>query len=144
MGRQLRTVRRGVSQGAGGGNAFVTASIITSSSTAIAIPNYGITDLAAYTAGDIVLDAPETGSRKTILCVSSTSLARVLRFSTGGTVSCGTLAATTGATGGTNITFNATVDQCVVLIGVNSTHWAIECMFPPTAVNATGIVLGAT
>lgn len=143
MGRQFRTPRRGASVGAGS-MAFVSPAVVTSSSTAIAIPNYGVTDIGAYTAGDYVLDSPETGSRKTILCVSSTSLARVVRFSTGGTVSCGTLAATTGATGGTQITFNATVDQCVVLLGVNTTHWAIEAMFPPTAVNATGIVLAAT
>ncbi len=139
MGRQYRTPRRG-----GGGQAFVSPSVVTSSSTLVAIPNYGITDIGSYAAGEYVLDAPDTGIRKTLMCVSSTSLARVVRFSTSNTVTCGTLAGTTGSAGGTQVTFNATVDQVMVLIGVNSTHWAIECQYPPMAVNATGIVLAAT
>lgn len=148
MGRQFRTPRRGVSVG-GGAQPFVSPAVVTSSSTAIAIPNYGVTDIGAYAAGEYVLDAPETGSRKTIVCVSSTSNARVIRFSTvagvgAGAVTCGTLAGTTGTSGGTQITFNATTDMCVVLLGINSTHWAIETMWPPTAANSTGIVLAAT
>jgi len=138
MGRQFRPPRSGTV------NKFVQPNTTSSSSTAVAIPNYGITDIGGFSAGDYVLAPPDEGVRKTIFCVSSSSAARVLRFSTGGTVTAGTLAGSTGSLAGTQITFNATVDQCVVLIGINTTHWAIESMYPPTAANSTGIVLAGT
>jgi hypothetical protein len=99
-----------------------------------------VTDITAFTAGEYVLDAPDIGVRKTIICSASAAAARVIRFSTGINISGGTLATTAG----TQITFNATVDQCLVLLGLNSTHWVIESMYPPTAVNSTGIVLAGS
>ena len=135
MGRQYRAPRRG--SGGFSSNSLVAPAIVTSSSTAIAIPNYGITDIGAYAAGEYVLDSPDTAIRKTLLCVSSSSAARVVRMSTGTSV-------TVGGGAATQITFNATIDQCVVLVGVNSTHWAIETAYPPIAVNATGLAIATS
>ncbi len=135
MGRQFRVLRRG-----GGTSPFVQMASTLASSAAAIIPNYGVTDITDAPAGDFQLDAPDVGVRKTLICSASAAAARVVRFSSSGTVSGGTLATTAG----TQITFNATVDQVVVLLGRNSTHWVIESMYPPTAVNATGIVLAGT
>ena len=73
MGRQFRPPRR-VSSGIPGvsyGGMPVTApNVIVNSSTVIAIPNYGMTDLsntALWTAGDFVLDAPDAGVRKVLV-----------------------------------------------------------------------------
>jgi hypothetical protein len=134
MGRQFRPPRSGNIV------AFASPTITAASSVITAIPNYGYSDLSAYAAGDYQLAAPDIGVRKTLVRASSTSAAVVVRLSTSGTVSAGTLATTAG----TQFTFNATVDQVLTLIGVNSTHWAIESMYPPTAVNATGVVLAGT
>ncbi len=135
MGRQFRVLRR-----SGGQTLHVPMSSTLASSVAVVIPNYGVTDITDAPAGDFQLDAPDVGVRKTLICSASAAAARVVRFSSAGTVSGGTLATTAG----TQITFNATVDQVVVLLGRNSTHWVIESMYPPTAVNATGIVLAGT
>ena len=135
MGRQFRELRRG-----GGMTPFVQIASTVASSAAAVIPNYGVTDITACPAGDFQLDAPDVGVRKTLICSASAAAARVVRFSSAGTISAGTL----GTTAGTQVTFNATVDQVLVLLGRNSTHWVIESMYPPTAVNATGIVLAGT
>ncbi len=135
MGRQFRTLRRG-----GGMTQFVAISSTLASSAAEVIPNYGVTDITDCPAGDFMLAPPDVGVRKTLICSASAAAARVIRFSSSGTVSAGTLATTAG----TQVTFNATVDQVLVLVGRNTTHWVIESMYPPTAVNATGIVLAGT
>lgn len=139
MGRQFRAPRRGASLGTGS-MTLTAPTIVTSSSTIIAIPNYGITDVSTWTAGDYVLDAPEAGSRKTIVRSSSSTGGVVIRFSTGGTVSCGTL----GTTAGTQMLLDTTKDACVVLLGVNSTHWAIETAWSGLTVNTTSIVVSGT
>jgi hypothetical protein len=128
MGRQFRAPRRGSSE------AFVapiSGTLVGSSlANVVSIPNYGITDITTITAVDIVLDAPETGVQKKIICSASAAVARVVKFSTGGTVSCGTLATTAG----TQVTMQATVDMCLSLIGRNSTHWVIESVYPASTV----------
>jgi hypothetical protein len=131
MGRQFRPARRG------SGDKFVTAATVTgASSTLVVIPNYGVTDLSTYAAGDWVLDAPEEGVRKTLISVSSTSVARVIRMATDASVKCGN--------GATQITFGqTTIDQCVTLVGVNSTRWCIEQVYP-VAASAAGLAFGTS
>jgi hypothetical protein len=125
MGRQFRTARR-----AGGDRPFVAANTTGASSAAVAIPNYGITDVTNIGAVDIVLDAPETGVQKTLICSASAAVARVIKFSSNASVSCGTLATTAGV----QVTMQATVDMCLTLIGRNSTHWVIQSVYPASTV----------
>jgi hypothetical protein len=139
MGRQFRAPRRGT-----GGTVTAPVVVPTTGNLTISIPNYGMTDLSALS-GEMVLDAPETGIRKTLYRSVAGSSGTVVRFSSSNTVSCATL----GTTGGTQITFNATLDCCVVLIGVNSTHWVVESMYSGLTgggafANTTGIVIGGT
>ena len=138
MGRQYRPPRQGGSPGgigSGGSFTYVSPQVVSSSSTVIAVPNYGITDISTWAAGEYVMDVPVAGLEKVILSVSSSSLARVIRMSTGTSVK-----VNGDGTAHTQITFNATVGQCVTLLGLNSTTWVIKAMHPPTAVNSTGIV----
>jgi hypothetical protein len=139
MGRQYRAPRRGNDE------AFVgPVTVPTTGNLTIAIPNYGITNLSTMS-GEMVLDAPDAGVRKTLFRSVAGSSGTVVRFSSSNTVSCATL----GATGGTQITFNATLDCCVVLLGLNSTHWIVESMYTGLTgggsfANTTGIVIGGT
>jgi hypothetical protein len=132
MGRQFRPARRG------SGDKFVTAATVTgASSVLVVIPNYGVTDLSTYAAGDWVMDAPEEGVQKTLISVSSTSVARVIRMATDASVK-------VGGGGATQITFGqSTLDQCVVLRGVNSTRWCLESVYP-VAASAAGLAFGTS
>ena len=138
MGRQFRAPRRGT-------GTVVTSPVVVpaTGNLTISIPNYGMTDLSTMT-GELVLDAPEAGSRKTLYRSVAGSSGTIVRFSSSNTVSCGTLA----TTGGTQVTFNSTLDCVMVLLGVNSTHWAIESMFSGITQagvsGTTGIVVGGT
>lgn len=142
MGRQFRAPRRGGVPVASQVLSFVGPEIATSSSTAIAIPNYGVTDLSTWAAGDYVLDAPEKGVVKYLISNSTTNLARVIKLSTGATVSCNSNPVTTGASGNTQITFNGTADQVMCLLGINSTHWSV--MFTNVAQASTGMAIAST
>ena len=139
MGRQYRPPRSGGSPSVSGGSAlqFVGPAVVTSSSVLTVIPNYGVTDISTWAAGDYVLDAPSSGVEKTIICASSSSTAKVILMST---AQPGTIKINGDGTAHTRITFNATVGQCVSLVGQNSTSWIVRSMHPPTAVNSTGIV----
>ena len=143
MGRQFRAPRR-----AGGHVAFaqvlpfVGPDVASSSSTAIAIPNYGVTDVSTWAAGEYVLDAPDKGVVKYIVSNSTTNLARVIKLSTGASVSVQTNPVTTGASGNTQITFNGTADQVMCLLGINSTHWSV--MFTNVAQASTGMAIAST
>lgn len=112
MGRQTRSPR------AGSADKFVSPNVVTSSSVAVAIPNYGVTDVTTWGAGDYVLDAPDEGVRKLLVQTSSTATSRVIRCSTGTSVKVNNQL-------GTQITLAATVDQSVGLIGLNSTRWLV-------------------
>jgi len=114
----------------------------TSSSTAIVIPNYGVTDISTFAAGEYVLDAPEQGSVKYLVSNSTTNLARVIKLSTNASVSVNTNPVTTGASGNTQITFNGTADQVMALLGINSTHWSV--MFTNAAQHSTGMAIAST
>ena len=137
MGRQYRPPRAGGSPQVSAGTAqqFVGPAIVTSSSTIIVIPNYGITDISTWAAGDYVLDAPVTGVEKMIISASSSTLSRVIRMSTGTSVKINDVGAAH-----TQVTFATSVGCCLTLLGYNSTHWLVKSMHPPTAVNSTGIV----
>lgn len=139
MGRQFRSVRKGGSgshSGAGSGT-LVAPVFASSSSTAIQIPNYGITDLTTFTAGEYVMDAPDTGVTKTLVWASSSSAAVVIRMSTAQTVKVGNSAAT-------QITFGlSTCDAAVQLVGLNSTRWAVVSATVPTTLTGATYSTGA-
>lgn len=135
MGRQYRSPRAGsYSPVAGGYGKFVSPQVVSSSSTAIAIPNYGVTDMSTWTAGEYVLDVPEEGVRKILFRGSSTTTTFVtVRGSTAQTVSF-------DLAGNTKLQLVATTDVVIELLGINSTRWAIVNMEPTIAANSTGIV----
>ena len=128
MGRQFRPPR------AGTGTMLVTPRAVAVSSTLVAIPNYGVTDVTTWAAGDYVLAPPEEGVRKTIVSVTSTSVARVIRSATDASVKI-------GHGGATQIQAAASTGSwCIVLLGINSTQWAVENQYPPaTTVNVAVI-----
>ena len=142
MGRQFRAPRRGGGHSQVHTLPFVGPTIVSSSSTLIAIPNYGVTDLSTWTAGEYVLDAPDPGVVKYLVSNSTTNLARVIKLSTGATVSVNSNPVTTGASGNTQITFNGTADQVMALLGINSTHWSV--MFTNAAQASTGMSIQST
>ena len=142
MSRQYRPPRRAgggsAGPGTGGGQVVTGPSPNVSaagSSTVIAIPNFGFTDLTAAISTEYVLDAPDTGVRKTIFCGSSTTNARILHSSTSNTV-------TFDLNGSRTMTFTTTVDVIVEMYGINTTRWA--CMFYPPASTAGTVVLTTT
>lgn len=143
MGRQYRPPRAGGSPGGHGASAvpFVGPAVVTSSSVITVIPNYGVTDISTWAAGDYVLDAPSQGVTKTIICASSSSTAKVILTSTGQP---STIKVGGDGSAFTRITFNATVGQALSLVGQNSTMWIVTAMHPPTAANSTGIVLATS
>lgn len=118
MARQLRSLRRGE-------HSLPITTLAPASSKYATIPNYGVTYLTS--GNDYVLDAPGEGVLKRIICVSSSSLATVIRGSTGVTV-------TFNNNGATQIAFTAssTVDRSVELLGVNSTRWTVLNVHPYT------------
>jgi hypothetical protein len=86
---------------------------------------------------------PTEGCMKTILSSnpsSAAAAARVIKLSSGNTVTVGYVGPTTGASGNTHLSFGAsTADFCVTLMGVNSTHWAIVSVHPVTTAS-TGFI----
>ena len=112
MGRQYRSLPQNE------GEALIVPR--ATGSALIQIANYGVTVLSDSTSPTSVLDAPVAGVEKTIFCTAAAGTATVVRGSTGQTVSFNS----TG--GGTIITFQATVDKCITLVGVNSTQWLIK------------------
>ena len=138
MSRQFRTPHRGGGSGQGAGMQIVDTPIGVAnagSSSLIAIPNYGFTNLTAGISTEYVLDAPDAGSRKTLFCGSSTTSARIVHLSTGKTVSCDLV-------GSMTMTFTTTVDVIVEMYGISSTRWT--CMFYPPASTAGTVTLTTT
>jgi hypothetical protein len=124
MGRQFRAPRRGNL------NKFVTpAPVIGVTSLVIQVPNYGVTDVSTWAAGEYILDAPEEGVEKTIISVSGTSVARIIRTATDASVKL--------ANGLTSLVFGqTTVDVSITMVGVNSTRWCITSAAPVTSSGA--------
>lgn len=103
------------------------------------IPSYGVTDISTWGASTYLMAAPTQGCLKTIVSRSSSGAARVIKLSTGNTVTVGYNTPTTGASGNTHLSFGAsTADVCVTLLGADSTHWMIVSAYPTTA--STGFV----
>jgi hypothetical protein len=127
MGRQFRAPRRGTVE------KFNSLQVPAVSSLVSVIPNYGVTDVSTWAAGEYVLDAPEEGVEKTILSVSGTSVARVIRSATSSGVKF--------ANGLTSLVFGqTTVDVSITMVGVNSTRWCVTSA-SPVASSGAGITL---
>jgi hypothetical protein len=129
MGRQLRTLpsqevklERDGSTGAG----------------LVGIPNFGVTEITSG-ANTWTLAPPAEGCRKILYALGVSSAARVVQLSTNGAA-----AVKIGNQAATRITFNATVAQCVELLGINSTQWVIVSIDPPIAANATGVAIATS
>lgn len=126
MGRQFRPPRSGEVK-------KLVTPLVSASSTLAVIPNYGITDISTYAAGDYVMDAPVEGVDKTIVWASSSSAAVVVRMSTGTSVKVGHTAAT-------QITFGLTTCDCAArLVGLNSTRWALVNMTISTTIGSQNL-----
>ncbi len=131
MGRQLRTKREGESK------LFVGATTATSVAS---IDSNGVTLFDTTAAKSYVLAPPAEGVRKTLVCNSPTSAAVTVLLCTDGAAS-----VTVGSTASTRITFNATAEAVVDLVGVNATRWAVVSVYPDNvAANATGTVFGTS
>jgi len=106
--------------------------IVTSSSTLIAIPNYGATDMSTWTAGDYVLDSPEPGVHKLLFACSSVNTASTIWASTGTSVAYDRQGRTKFITPGT------TANQWAIeLLGINTTQWTIISVSPYTTTGGT-------
>jgi hypothetical protein len=108
------------------------------------IPSYGVTDISTWGASTYFMAPPTAGCMKTFVSHSSAPAARVVKLSTGNTV---TIlypgGATTGASGNTHISFAAsTLDTCLTIMGLNSTHWMLVSVHP--ALNSTGTSILST
>lgn len=128
MGRQLRNLPSNEGEGE-------QVPLTNNSSGKITIPNYGWSMLDSTAATEHVLDPPAAGVRKTLCSVTSTSVAVVVRGSTGTSVKFGNQ-------GDTQLTFAATVAMAVDLLGVNSTQWVITGHYITPA--TTGLVAAST
>ncbi len=111
----------------GGGSALspVTG---TTGGASISLTNNGVTVLNHSSADTFMLAPPEAGCRKTLICTSSSSVARVVRTTSGS----GDQTITFGNQTATKLSFTtaSTVDACVVLVGLSSVRWAVESAWP--------------
>lgn len=147
MGRQFRSPReRGVA--AGDFREFVgptpgsTVADVNLSGPHV-IPSYGVTDISTWGASTYYMAPPTPGCMKTFVSHSSAPSARVVKLSTNKTVTILYPGATTGASGNTHLAFAAsTIDTCLTLMGLNSTHWVVVSVHP--ALNSTGTAILST
>jgi hypothetical protein len=147
MGRQFRSPReRGVA--AGDFREFVGPTPGSTEANATmggphVIPSYGVTDISTWGASTYYMAPPTQGCMKTIVSHSSAPAARVIKLSTNKTVTILYPGATTGASGNTHIAVAAsTLDTCLTLMGLNSTHWLVVSVHP--ALNSTGTAILST
>jgi hypothetical protein len=143
MGRQYRGPRQAGVVGGGNHREFVGPTPPSSVSLVDQIPSYGVTNISTWAASTYLMAPPTEGCMKTILSSnpsSAAAAARVIKLSSGNTVTVGYVGPTTGASGNTHLSFGAsTADFCVTLMGVNSTHWAIVSVHPVTTAS-TGFI----
>jgi hypothetical protein len=144
MGRQYRSARV---TGPGGDNfrEFVNPapSTAVTAGNPFDIPGYGVTDISTWGASTYYMAPPVQGAVKTLISHSSAPAARTVRLSTGASVTVLWSGKTTGASGNTEFSFAAsTLDTCVVLVGLNSTHWVLQSIYP--ALNSTGTAILST
>ena len=144
MGRQYRTLNARESGTLFSHNSTAGAGgPLGSSGKRLTVPNYGVSVFYGTTAGTWVLDPPAPGVFKTLLVGATVSTATVIKGSSDGAA---TVTFNSSAAGSkTQLTFEATVDKCVQMVGLNSTEWRIVSMRPTNlAVNATGVLLGTS
>ncbi len=150
MGRQYRSPRAsGPASGSGHFREFVNPTPTTDvgadggAAPTFLIPAYGVTNISTWGASTYVMAPPAEGVMKTILSSNPSSAAcaaRVIKLSSGNTVTVGYVGPTTGTGGNTHLSFGAsTADICLTLMGVNSTHWSIVSIHPVTT-TSTGFV----
>jgi hypothetical protein len=143
MGRQYRSPKQAGSVGGGHFREFVGPTPPSSVGLVDQIPSYGVTNISTWAASTYFMAPPSEGVMKTILSSnpsSAAAAARVIKLSSGNTVTVGYVGPTTGASGNTHLSFGAsTADFCVTLMGVNSTHWAIVSVHPVTTAS-TGFI----
>ena len=108
--------------------------------TAVTVSNYGVTRITS-TGGNYVLGAPAEGVEKRIIVTDATTGTNHVVYGSTDAAA----AVKFNAAGATILTFQATVDCVVDLVGVDSTRWVITNVYPDNvAANATGIVFGTT
>ena len=144
MGRQYRSLNA-----SGGATLFTHNSTaggggpLGSSGKRITVPNYGVSVFYGTTPGTWVLDPPAPGMFKTLLVGATVSTATVIMGSSDGAATVTFNSSSAGSK--TRLTFEATVDKCVRIVGINSTEWRIVSVHPTNlAVNATGVLLGTS
>lgn len=106
----------------------------TTGGTSISLSNEGISVISASSADTYMLEPPVAGCRKTLICTSSSSVARVVRTTSGS----GDQTITVGNQTATKITFAAasTVDVAVELMGLSATRWAVVGGYPQASTGA--------
>jgi hypothetical protein len=147
MGRQFRSPR--VAGKVDGGSFREFVGPVPGSSSAVAnlshphtIPAYGVTNISTWAASTYFMAPPVEGALKTIVSYSSGSAVRWIKASTGATVNVGGIGGS-ASTANTSIIFSdSTVGQCLTLLGLNSTMWAIVSVYP--ALNSTAIDIRTT
>jgi hypothetical protein len=143
MGRQYRSPKIAGVVGGGNHREFVGPTPPSSIGLVDQIPGYGVTNISTWAASTYFMGPPAEGVMKTILSSnpsSAAAAARMIKLSSGNTVTVGYVGPTTGSGGNTHLSFGAsTADICVTLMGVNSTHWAIVSVHPVTTAS-TGFV----
>lgn len=113
----------------------------TTGGTIANLPNEGLSIVSVSSADTYTLAPPEQGVRKTLVCTSSSSVARVVRTTTGS----GDQTITVGNQTATKITFPAaaTMDCVVELVGLSSLRWAITSQVPPGVSTVGGATLSS-
>jgi hypothetical protein len=148
MGRQYRSAK---ARGLSGGESmreFVgpvpgSTSNTNSPGHAHMIPSYGVTDISTWAASTYFVAPPTAGCIKTFFTASTNgAAARWFNFSSSGNTV--TIQHMGGAsTVNTHMVCGASsVDNCITLMGVNSTHWLVVSVYPSTA--STGFDIRTT
>jgi hypothetical protein len=139
MGRQFRPPRSKGNEGDGGSfREFVGpvpgTSVATNSLSHVnMIPSYGVTDISTWAASTYFRAPPTQGCIKTLVSASTAPAVRYICVSSSGnTVTINNNGAQT--TANTHLQCGATtMDACITLMGVNSTHWVVVSVYPTTA-----------
>ena len=132
MGRTLRTARVGEKE--------LSVDLVAGTTTVATLPSHGHSVISTADGTEFIMAAPEEGVRKSIsvLGITTTTVTVVVRGSTAADV-------TFTKAGATQLTFAATVDMAVDLMGVSSTRWQVMNVYPDNlAENTTGVVVGTS
>ena len=132
MGRTLRTARVGEKE--------LSVDLVAGTTTVATLPSHGHSVISTADGTEFIMAAPEEGVRKSIsvLGITTTTVSIVVRGSTAADV-------TFDKAGGTQITFAATVDMAVDLVGINSTRWQVTNIRPDNvAANTTGVTVATS